>query len=172
MKSQKIAQSFCSISGRSWGPMSSFQNLPSSQRHVPSDPQREEGAVGTTAGHHSTTHNYWWIILQPLTFSIVVLCMDFASWIYINLNQCLHGLSQSPTRQPHNSIEIIFKISVYAIIVPQGRHVANLGHVHGVCMLSYCTSNQQLVKMSFKNWVPICNVETCLQTGLKHQWDL
>ena len=124
-------------------------------------------AVGKTAGHHSTTHNYRWITSRILTFSIVVLCMDFASWIYINLNPCLHELSQSHTRQPHNSNEIISKISVYAIIVSQGRHVANLGHVHGLCMLSYCTSNQQLVKMSFKNWVPICNVETCLQTGLK-----
>ena len=34
-----------------------LQNLPSSERHIPSNPQRRMGAVGTTAGHHSTTRN-------------------------------------------------------------------------------------------------------------------
>ena len=35
-----------------------LQNLPSSERHIPSNPQRRVGEVGTTAGHHSTTRNF------------------------------------------------------------------------------------------------------------------
>ena len=37
---------------------STLQNLPSSERHIPSNPQRRVGEVGTTAWHHSTTRNF------------------------------------------------------------------------------------------------------------------
>ena len=35
----------------------SLQNLPSSERHIPSSLQHLMGVVGTTAGHNSTTRN-------------------------------------------------------------------------------------------------------------------
>ena len=35
----------------------SSQNLPSSERHIPGNPRRRVGAVGTTAGHHHKTRN-------------------------------------------------------------------------------------------------------------------
>ena len=35
---------------------------------------------------------------------------------------------------PLDSLKIIFKIIVYAIMVSQGRRAANVGPVHGVCM--------------------------------------
>ena len=80
----------------------------------------------------------------------------------------VHGLTQSPTRQPQDYSEIIFKIIVYAIMVSQGRHVANVGHVHGARVLPYCTSYHQTVKMSFQNWVPVCSSSFKYQTVL---WD-
>ena len=77
----------------------------------------------------------------------------------------VHGLSQSLKTQPHNSINNIFKIIVYAIMVSQGYHEANMGPLHGACMLSYCTSYQQLVKMSFQNLtVTVCNASFQHQT--------
>ena len=42
-------------------------------------------------------------------------------------------------------------------MVSRGQRAATVGPVHGVCMLSYCTSCQQLVTVSFQNWVPVCN---------------
>ena len=35
----------------------SSQTLPSSERHIPSNPRRRVCAVGTTAGHHHKTRN-------------------------------------------------------------------------------------------------------------------
>ena len=51
-----------------WDNFCSLQSLPSSERHIPSNPQRRMGAVGTTAGHHSTTRNILWITCKSLHF--------------------------------------------------------------------------------------------------------
>ena len=66
-----------------------------------------------------------------------------------------------PSRQ-QDSLEIISKIIVYAIMVSHWRHAANVVPLHGVYMLSYCTSCQQLVTVSFQNWVLVSNVEVCI----------
>ena len=80
-----------------------------------------------------------------------------------------HGLSQSPTRHTHKSLKILIPDYCICYNVFQGVRpsAANVGHVHGVCMLSYCTSYQQLVKMSFQNRVPICNdIKKIIQVSL------
>ena len=87
------------------------QNLPSSERPIPSNPQRRVGAVGTTAGHHSATRSLF--------------------------------------ARATASSKIIFKIIEYALMVSPGCRAANMGPVHGVCMLSFRTSCQQLVTVFF-----------------------
>ena len=51
-----------------WGNclIAASQNLPSSERHLPSNPERQVGAVGTTAGHFRTTRNFSCITLHFL----------------------------------------------------------------------------------------------------------
>ena len=43
-------------------------------------------------------------------------------------------------------------------MVSQGRRAVNVWHAHEVYMFSYCTSYQQLVKMSSQSWLLVFNL--------------
>ena len=80
-----------------------LQNLPSSERHIPSNPQRRVGEVGTTAGHHSTTRNFVWITCKSLNFLLLcgrrpavigMLCASRGLWFRANYK----GLARRHTK--------------------------------------------------------------------------
>ena len=53
---------------------------------------------------------------------------------------------------PQDSLKIIFKIIVYAIMVSQGRRAANVGPVHGVCMCPIAPVASNWSRCLFRTW--------------------
>ena len=128
-----------------------LQNLPSSEGHIPSNPQRRVDAVGTTAGHHSKSLHIRPILLRGRRLAVVG--MLFASQgkcfrvnyeglasrqtkdlllnflgkvnklplyktLKLSLWLCMGSerLCMDYPSRPQDSLKIIFKIIVYAML--------------------------------------------------------
>ena len=94
--------------------IAALQNLPSSERHISSNPERQVGAVGTTAGLHSTTHNFSWITCKSLHFlllhrhrpaAVEILCASRGECFranYEGLTFCMWKINKLPV---HKTLE-------------------------------------------------------------------